>query len=143
MEQGLVLICTNLGLIAFMAASLKFAGDRLQFRQGSADLAERAPLLRRFALIAVPLGALAAWSLLWQWQHAASGEELRIIDQRTGWTALRAGHGYFIGAAGLLAPIVAMIAFLGRFRWWSLLPFAGFAVLRLGTGGPTSWPQGS
>lgn len=133
-EKTQVLICTNLGLVAFMAASLRFAGQPLAFRQDEADLAERGALLRLFWLVAVPLGALAAYALYWQWDVIASGENPRIVDQRTGWGAQRIGSGYFVAAAMMLGPIAVMIAFLGRFRWWSLLPFAGFTVLRLGTG---------
>src|SRR5690606_11887926 len=133
-EKSQVLICTNLGLGAFMVASLRIGGRPLAFVQGEAEIARRGALLRRFWLVAVPLGALAAGALYWQWDVIASGENPRIVDQRTGWGAQRIGNGYFVAAAMMLGPIAVMIAFLGRFRLWSLLPFAAFAVLRLGTG---------
>ena len=134
-DKARVLICTNLGLVAFLAVSLRFAREPLEFRQDVSDVAERGALLRRFWLVALPLGTLAACSLVWQWDLVASGETIRIVDPKSGAGALRVGNGYFVGAGMMLAPIVAIIAFLGRFRWWSLLPFVAFAVLRLGTGG--------
>jgi hypothetical protein len=134
-DKAQVLICTNLGLVVFLAVSLRFFADRLEFRQDATDLAERRTLLPRFWLLAVPLGALAAWSLYWQWDFLATGAAMRIIDPKSGATALVAGNGYLIGAGMMLAPITAMIAFLARFKWWSLLPFLAFAVLKLGTGG--------
>jgi hypothetical protein len=47
---------------------------------------------------------------------------------------MEATNGYFYAAGGLLAPITAMIAYLGRFRLWSFAPLAGYGVLRLATG---------
>jgi hypothetical protein len=133
-DKTQVLICTNIGLIAFMAVVLWLTRGPFELHR-AADGDARAALLRRFWIIAVPLGALAAWSLYWQWNAIAAAVPFSAMDPRTGEQRLVGVSGYFYAAAGLSAPIAAMIAYLGRFRSWALLPAAGFAVLQLGTGG--------
>ena len=134
-EKTQVLICTNIGLIAFMAVVLWLTRGPFEVSPGPDGSDARGALLKRFWIVAVPLAALAAWSLYWQWNAIGDAVAFSAMDPRTGDQRLIGVSGYFYAAAGLSAPVAAMIAYLGRFRWWALLPAAGFAVLQLGTGG--------
>jgi hypothetical protein len=134
LEKSQALICTNLAFVVFMATMMVLTKRRFNFKQDQFDLAQRSIILNRFWLVAIPLGALGLYSIYWLITYQASGEMVSRLDTRTGWRAMEATNGYFYAAGALLAPIVAIIAFLGRFRLWSLAPFAGFVVLRFATG---------
>ena len=133
-EKTLALVCANLAFVVFMAASLWVARNPIRFTANPADAGQRQWLLRRFWWVAVPFGLIAASSLLWRWDAAASGRVVGVFDPEAEAFALQGVSGYFVGAAAMLAPITAMIAYLGRFRLLSLVPFAAFSVVRLGTG---------
>lgn len=128
------LICANLALVVFVAVSLLVVREPLRFEQDQHDLAQRRMLTERFLPIAILLGAMAAYSIYWLLEFQQSGELVAELDQRTGGRAMTATNGYFYAAGTMLASIVAMIAFLGRFTPWSLAPFVVFAMYRFATG---------
>ena len=130
-----VLICTNIGLITFLAVILALTRTPVAIHSQDDRGIARRTLLHRFWIVALPLGALAVWSLYWRWDAIAAAAPIATMDPLTGEQRLVGVTGYFYSAAGLSAPVGAMIAYLGRFRWWSLVPLAVFAVLQLGTGG--------
>lgn len=58
------------------------------------------------------------------------------MDERTGVRTMSAGvSGYFIVLGSMLATLSVVCAYLHRFTPLSLIPFVGFVILRLGTGG--------
>lgn len=134
-EKTQVLICTNLGLIAFMSVILAMSKQAVRFRQDRFDFEQRRMLLQRFWIVALPLAAIGIYSILWYWDYVEEGGSFVYVDQRTGAGALVGVSGYFISAGKMLVPIVAIVAYLGRFKLVALLPFLMFAVLKLGTGG--------
>jgi len=134
-ERTQVLICTNLGLVAFMAVVLWMTRERFAFPAADPRNDGREALLRRFWIVAVPLAALAAWSLYWRWDAIAGAVGFSQMDPRTGEQRLVGVTGYFYEAARISAPVGAMLAYLGRFRWWTAAPVTALAVLQIGTGG--------
>jgi len=132
-----VLICTNLGLVVFSAVTLAVANEPIRFKQSLAQNQERDILLKPFLIAAIPIAALGMWALSSALQFKVNGnmDDIRVIDQRTGAGHLVGVSGYFISLPLMLGPLVAIIAFLGRFRLPAMLPFLAFALLKLGTGG--------
>jgi hypothetical protein len=128
------LICANLALVVFVAVSLLLIREPLVFTQNSFDMNQRSQLMKRFMVVALLFGAIAAYSTYWVLDYSQTGEAFSDIDYSTGARAMRATNGYFFAAGMMLASIVAVIAFLGRFRPWSLAPFVVFALYRFATG---------
>ena len=98
--------------------------------------------MRLFWLVAIPVGLLAAYSLITQWILESSSIRINKMDMRTGIQTMDAMSGYLVIVGSMLTPITVMFAYLNRFKLWSLLPFAAFAVLRLGTGGRGDFVSG-
>jgi hypothetical protein len=136
-QKTVVLICTNLGLAVFSAVCLWIANEPLQFRTNQREINQRGELLQWYWFPAAIMAALGLWSAIWSLQFMSTGDiaDIRAMDAKTGGGYLTGVSGYFINLALMLSSLVAIIAFLGRFRWWSLLPFAFYAVLKLGGGG--------
>ncbi|WP_121116421.1 O-antigen polymerase [Croceibacterium ferulae] len=136
-DRSAALICANLALLSFGAVCMALANQPVSFSQSASHTDRRMPLLRAYWLIAAILAVLGLWSILSAMGTAATTDinEFRKIDARTGAGYLVGANGYFINLALLLAPIVAIIPYLARFKWWSLLPFACYAVLKLASGG--------
>ena len=61
-----------------------------------------------------------------------------IRDARSGIVVNTTNNGYFTDALLMLMPIIMLVAWAGRFRWWSLIPLALFVIAKAGTGG--RWP---
>ena len=133
-EKTQALICTNLALVVFVTVMIVLTREKFHFNQDRFDIAQRSLLLQRFWIVAIPLGLLGLYSIYWLLDYQQSGELVARLDMRSGWREMQGTNGYFYAAGGLLVPIVAIIAFLGRFRLWSLLPFAAFGLLRFATG---------
>jgi hypothetical protein len=133
-EKCQVLICTNLALISFLAVSLWVAPEPIVFRQTLAEKHRREDWLKYFWLVAIPMGAIGFYAIYWQWGLETSSETLSVVDTRAGASSLQQTNGYFLVFGATLAPLTAMFAYLNRFRLFSLLPFAGYSILRLGTG---------
>jgi len=58
-----------------------------------------------------------------------------LVDKSTGIAYNTKANGYLTDSQMMLAPICALIAWLGRFRIVSLLPLVTFALVRGGSGG--------
>jgi oligosaccharide repeat unit polymerase len=138
-----VLIGTNLALFSFLATLAVIAKEPLVFKQFPREVDRRRELLKYFWPVALPLGILGAYSLYWQWGIESSSELLGEVDLRSGFRAMEATNGYFLAAGSMLAILVVLYAYLHRFKLLSLLPFIGFATLRLGTGGRGDFITGS
>jgi hypothetical protein len=134
-ERITVLLAANLNMLVFVSASLAVGKSAMTWRQGPLDFLDRKKLLPIFLFVAIPLGLFAIYANLWQWFFEASSGDINAMDLKTGARTLTATNGYFLLAGSTLGPIVVTFAFLNRFSPLSILPFVGFALLRLGTGG--------
>ena len=130
-----VLLGTNLALLVFVGVALRVGGQPMQFRQGPAEVANRRYWMRLFWLVAIPIGLVSVYSLVTQWLLESASIRINELDERTGARTMTIVSGYLVIAGSMLTPITVIFAYLNRFKLWSLLPFAGFAILRLGTGG--------
>ena len=133
-ERSQVLICTNLGLIAFAVCSLSVGKDPIRFDSAIDDV-PRLMIARVYWLPAIIIGALGLWSVLWLWSVADNFSEFSVRDSATGEGGLRGVSGYFLSMQIMLGILGAVMAWLGRFKLWSLVPIALFTVLQLGAGG--------
>lgn len=135
LEKSTVLICTNLALVGFAISCIAVGRAPLSFRTPPGEDDRRTALLRAYWPLAVVFFALGAWATFYLFSIADDWSEHRILDSKTGGSALVGVNGYFISLTALLPPTVAIIAYLGRFRTWTLLPFIIYAFVKLGTGG--------
>jgi oligosaccharide repeat unit polymerase len=133
-----VMLAAMLGMLCFVLPSIWFGSAAPRFPQDRINEAERREMIRPFLLAAgliVPFGVISA---LTNWYTAASDASTMVRDAATGYNVNTTGNGYFDNLQLLLAPLAVIYVWLYRFRWWTLLPLAGFIVLRAGTGG--RWP---
>lgn len=133
-EKSTVLICTNLALVTFAASCIAVGRLPLSFRTPSGDGERRGALLRAYWPLALILAALGLWATFFLYNLAGRWDEFRTIDADSGGGALTGVNGYFISLPAMLGPVVAIIAYLARFRWWSFVPLAIYAFANLGTG---------
>lgn len=134
-ERITVLLAAMLGLVAFYIPCLQAAGAAPRLGPDRITELERGQLIGPFLLVAallVPPGVLSA---LDGWHDRAADHSTMIRDAATGHTIHTTGTGYWDEFQLVLGPLAVMAAWLFRLRWWSLLPLAGFVVLRAGTGG--------
>jgi hypothetical protein len=127
-----VIVAANLGLLAFIAGAWRTGGMPLAFRQGPAALAHRRRLLTAFLPVVAVLGLIGVASL---WSSYTLTVWTMRSDTANGITINTTANGWFVEAQLLLVPISVLLAWLLRFRWYSLLPLVGFVLLRSGTGG--------
>ncbi|QYJ06262.1 O-antigen polymerase [Qipengyuania flava] len=128
------LLAANLGLFVMVGLCMVLCPP-LEFRQSTAERQGRASMMVRYLPAFAVLSGLCLWALIWLWGFKSTGLAINEMDTRTGGQGLVAASGYFISLTGFLVSLGALFAYLNRFRWWSFIPFALFAVLRLGIGG--------
>jgi hypothetical protein len=133
-ERSQTLICTNLGLIAFAICSLSVGKEPMRFAP-SEDGAVRLNILKVYWLPAIIIGALGLWSVIWLWSVADNFNQFSVRDTATGQTGLRGVSGYFLSLQIMLGILGAIIAWLGQFKLWSLVPIVLFTILQFGSGG--------
>lgn len=133
-ERSQVLICTNLGLVAFATCSLLVGKEPIRFAPSDGGTF-RSDVLKIYWMPGIIIGALGLWSVIWLWSVADNFGEFAIRDSATGEGGLRGVSGYFLSMQVMLGILGSIIAWLGRFRLWSLIPIALFTVLQLGGGG--------
>ena len=130
--KSTVIICANLGLLAFVAAAWKSGNAPLAFYQGAAEIAHRKRLVPAFLLAIALVAPLAVSSIITVFNSGYVGMRL---DTNTGVVVNTSGNGWLLEAQLMLVPLSVLIAWTFRFRWWSLLPLIAFVTLRAGTGG--------
>lgn len=128
------ILAANLGLFVFVGLCIVLCPP-LVFRQEGASGEQRERMMTRFLPVFAVLSGLCLWALVWLWLFRETGDSLNEMDLRTGGQGLVGVSGYFISLTGFMVPLGAIFAYLNRFRWWSLMPFLVFGVLRLGIGG--------
>ena len=127
-----VIVCANLGLLAFVAGAWKGGAAPLEFHQGPAEIAHRKRLIPAFLVVLALIAPLAIGSIYTVFTSGYAGMRL---DVNTGIAVNTSGNGWLLEAQLMLVPLSVLIAWTFRFRWWSLLPLILFVTVRAGTGG--------
>lgn len=130
--KSTVIICANLGLLAFVAGAWKSGSTALSFSQGPADIAHRKRLVPSFLLVLAIVAPLAIASIYTVYTSGYVGMRL---DVNTGTAINTSSTGWLLEAQLMLVPLSVLIAWTFRFRWWSLVPLLVFVTVRAGTGG--------
>ena len=129
-----VIFGSMLGLAAFLVTCLWAAPARLEFPATDSHQVERRMMVKPFLLVALACAPIAVWSMASLYGDTLAGRTDMIRDQATGIAINTTGNGYFKDAQFMLIPLCASLAWLLRFRWWSLLPVAAFIMYRAATG---------
>ena len=130
--KSTVIICANLGLLAFVAGAWKGGSAPLIFRQGPAEIAHRKRLIPAFLLAIALIAPIAVASIVTVYTSGYAGMRL---DVHTGVAINTSSNGWLLEAQLMLVPLSVLLAWTFRFRWWSLLPLLVFVTVRAGTGG--------
>ena len=130
--KSTVIICANLGLLAFVAGAWKGGSAPLAFNQGLAEIAHRKRLVPAFLLAIALVAPIAVASMLTVFNSGFAGMRL---DLNTGVAINTTSNGWLIEAQLMLVPLSVLLAWTFRFRWWSVLPLILFVTMRAGTGG--------
>ena len=130
--KSTVIICANLGLLAFVAGAWKGGSAPLTFRQGPAEIAHRKRLIPAFLLAIALIAPIAVASIVTVYTSGYAGMRL---DVHTGVAINTSSNGWLLEAQLMLVPLSVLLAWTFRFRWWSLLPLLVFVTVRAGTGG--------
>ena len=132
-DKVVTLLGANLGFVTFMAVALYFGSERAKFVEHSD--AELRSYFKPLTITFLLLGPVAIWSLYHNIQ-VSSGviANSMISDRFTGTTINTTEIGYFQDIQMVLPTLVGLIAYVNRFKWWSLLPFAAYVIARGATG---------
>lgn len=134
-DKCIVLLGANLSLVVFVLACLHFGRARPRLAQ----VPERQinEYVKPVLLTCVILGIPGLWSLYTVLGMTSLGtvQSQWVMDPVTGNTINTTSNGYLLDSQLMLATLAGMFAYVFRFRWWSLLPFLAFVLLRAGTGG--------
>ena len=130
--KSTVIVCANLGLLAFVAGAWKSGSAPLEFHQGQAEIAHRKRLIPAFLVASGVVAPFAIASLVSVFTSGYSGMRL---DLHTGYAVNSTSNGWLLEAQLMLVPLSVFVAWTFRFRWWSLLPLIVFVTARAGTGG--------
>ncbi|MBO9602023.1 MAG: oligosaccharide repeat unit polymerase [Novosphingobium sp.] len=135
-DQARALAVADLGFIVFMSVVLWIGSVPMRFPPPNPQR-ERATYSARLELVvACALCApVALFSLYRSLGDRFSESSSMVYDAGTGITYNTDTVGYLTDANNMLAPIAVLIAWQFRFRWWSLLPFAGYIASRVMVGG--------
>ena len=130
--KSTVIICANLGLLAFVAGAWKGGSAPLAFHQGPAEIAHRKRLIPAFLLAIGLIAPIAVASIVTVFTSGYGGMRM---DVQTGTMINTSSTGWLLEAQLMLVPLSVLLAWTFRFRWWSLLPLLVFVTARAGTGG--------
>ncbi|WP_162789525.1 hypothetical protein [Altererythrobacter sp. ZODW24] len=134
-DKVTTLVVTNLGLIAFAAASMWFGRAPMRWNRDAFQTKRLVALRRPLAVTIAIFAPIAIYSLYALWIDRSAGSLGYELDMATGTTVNVSGSGYVKQAQIALVPITLLIAWFGRFRWYSLIPLIVFVFFRAGTGG--------
>jgi len=127
------ILAVNLGFVTFIAAALYFGRKKMHFVKHSD--AELSSYFTPLAITCLLLGPVAIWSLYNNIQVSTGNVvDTMISDRATHTTINTTENGYLQNIQLVLPTLVGLIAYINRFKWWSLLPFALFIVARGATG---------
>jgi oligosaccharide repeat unit polymerase len=131
----MALVVVNCGLLAFTFTSLRFGRAAFQIRRDPFIEVEKRELTRPFLLLCAGLLPIVAYSFYRVWAVRMNGNESIFLVPGSGVFINVSGNGYTQGANIVCVSVAAILAWLFRFRIWSLLPLAAFVFFRAGTGG--------
>lgn len=129
-----VLVAADLALVVFTWISLKIAPQPVRIQWSREKIRQREILWVPFIVVASVITPIALYSVIQDWLVTSTNASSMKIDPATGVFYNTAANGWLQSAQLAMVPLVAVFAWLTRFRWWSLVPFAIFFVLRAGTG---------
>ncbi|PLK27032.1 O-antigen polymerase [Novosphingobium sp. TH158] len=132
-DKTTVILAANLGFASFAFFCLRSGNVPVSFRADRLTLEERKRLTQLFVWVLAICGPIAVYSLA----RNFSGQlyEGIVLDRGTGTMINTKSNGYLTDAQLMLAPMCAVIAWLGRFRLVSLLPMITFVIMRGSMGG--------
>lgn len=129
-----VLLAADLALIVFALVSLRVAREPVAAGPAQRTL-HRDHLWVPFLIVSALVAPVAIYASITEWLEAATNSTTMVIDRYTGVNYNTTANGWFGASQLALVPLVAIFAWLTRFRWYSFAPFAAFFLLRAGTGG--------
>lgn len=137
-DKIVVLLAADLSFVIFMVVALKVGSQPFSLAPGAAARLA-APRFTKSLWVTLALCLpLALTSLYVGLSSRFAGISTMVLDARAGTTVNTTGNGYLTDAVLMLGPLTVMLAWAGRFRWWSLLPALLFGLAKAGTGG--RWP---
>ncbi len=132
--KSMALVAANIGLFSFAAASLRWGREPFRNRSDRFAAAELQALAKPLWITVLLLFPLIALSLRSYWKLRGVDVDTLVLDPATGTTINTAGNGYLQAAYCMGVALFPLIAWIGRFRWWSLIPAFVFAVAQAGSG---------
>lgn len=136
-DKVTVILAANLGYLVFAFFCMRAGNVALQFRRNDAVSIERKLMMRAFWPVLAICAPIAIYSQLHIFDPTAKFNGL-VLDFKSGVVINTTSNGYFSDAQLMLAPLCAVIAWLGRFKLPSLLPAIAFVIVRgtIGMRGP-------
>lgn len=136
-EKTTALLVADLAFVVFCGiCAWVTAGAPLTMRQPTPQ--ERQSHVRSFLISAALCLPVGLYSLLHSFSMKSSGINTMINDAATGFAVNTTELGYLNDTQLMIGPLTVLFIWLSRFRWWSFIPFAGYVILKSGTGG--RWP---
>lgn len=133
-DKVTVLVASNMGFLVFALFCLRAAPSPMRFNHSEVTREQRRRLSSLFIWVIVICGPPAAYSLLNSYGSSTNFDGM-VLDRGTGITINTKNIGYVTDLQMMAVSLSAMIAWLARFRLYSLLPIASFVLMRAGTGG--------
>lgn len=128
-----VILGANLAMLVFIGVTCWLC--RQDHLMPAPDYAPwRARLLRPMLLATAFIAPAGIWSQIGNWAQRAGYYDSMVRDAATGTLINTSQVGWFTDLGLMLAPLAVMLIWVTRYRWWSWLFFAVFAVLQAGTG---------
>jgi hypothetical protein len=131
-----VIYASNLGFLAFTFFCLRYGDVAMEFRHTAENNETRSRLKKAFVWVLAICGPVALYSALKSTQSFLRGDYISgmVLDRSTGTFINTSSNGYLTDAQFMFVAICALIAWLGRFRFVSLLPLILFVIYRSMTG---------
>ncbi|WP_144097232.1 O-antigen polymerase [Croceicoccus sediminis] len=134
-DKMTVILAANLGMVTFVATAMSVARQPVVFERDEFDEISRRSLRKPFIAAALILAPVGLYSIFDYWMNSATDTGTMVFDTETNIRINTTGNGYFFEMQLVLASLSVVTAWLYRFRWWSLLPFAFFVFVKAGSGG--------
>lgn len=133
-DKMTVLFASNLGFLVFSFFCLRNGNLPMRFSASPAIEEERLQLSKIFVWVLLLLGPLALYSLVRSYGPGSLYDGLEM-DRSTGIVVNTTNVGYVLDLQMMAVSLTALTAWILRFRLYSLLPIAGFVLMRAGQGG--------
>jgi hypothetical protein len=131
------ILASNLGYLAFALFCIRAGSVPMRFSVDKFTIEELTKLGRVFPWVIGIIGPVGLYSLSVLWNDAVGGAGISgvYMDQSTGVFTHTNASGYLYEAQLMLASACALLAWVYRFHFLSMIPFVLFIVGRSGTGG--------